>query len=60
MTGMRDFTTCANISIRKTFQNSPFTKLASFLLKMISRVPVPGRPLLKSGIHYRDADFMVM
>ena len=40
MTGMRDVTTvyvCRH-SIWKKFQNSPFADLASFLLKMISRV----------------------
>ena len=59
MTGTCDVTTCADIrSIRKTFQNS-FHRLASFLLKMVSRVPIPGCTLLENGIRYRDSDFTV-
>ena len=33
--------------------------LASFLLKMISRVPVHGDALLENAIRYRDSDFTV-
>ena len=34
-------------------------RLASFLLKMISRVPVPGHALLENGIRYHDSDVTV-
>ena len=34
-------------------------RLARFLLKMISRGPVPGRVLLENGIRYRDSDFTI-
>ena len=50
MTGMHDVTTCAEIV---------YNRLALFLLKMISRVPVPGRTLLENGISYRNSDFTV-
>ena len=54
MTGTRDVTTCADIVYGSELT---FHRLASFLLKMISRVPVPGRALLENGIRYRDSDF---
>ena len=59
MSGTRDITTCADIVIRKTFQNSPFHRLALFLLKKISQVPEPGCVLLENGICYCDSDFTV-
>ena len=61
MTGMRDVTTCADMHVvyGKHFR-IPFHRLASFLLKIISRVPVPGRALLENGIRYRDSDFTVV
>ena len=46
MTGTRDVSTCADI----VYGELTFHRLASFLLKMISRVPVPGRALLENGI----------
>ena len=51
MTGMRDVTTCADLVSELTFH-----RLASFLLKIFSQVPVPGRALLENGIHYGDSD----
>ena len=36
-----------------------YRDLASFLLKMISRVSIPGCVLLKNGIRYFDSDFTV-
>ena len=36
-----------------------FHRLASFQLKMISQVPVPGRVLLNNGIRYRNSEFTV-
>ena len=44
MTGMCDVTACADIVYGKHFRLT-FHRLALFLLKMISRVPVPGRAL---------------
>ena len=59
MTGTRDVTTCADIVYEKHFRTQ-FHRLTSLLLKMISRVAVPGRMLLKNGIRYRDSDFTVV
>ena len=56
MTGTRDVTTCADLVYGKHFRTH-FSQ--SFLLKMISWVPVPGRVLLENGICYRDSDFTV-
>ena len=55
MTGTCDVTTCADIAYRNI---SEFTlhRLASFLLKMVSRVPVPGCAFLENGIRYCDYD----
>ena len=36
-----------------------FHRLASFLLKMISQVPVPGRALLENSIRYHDSNFTI-
>ena len=44
MTGMRDITMCAS--------ELTFHRLASFLLKSIFPVPVPGYVLLENSIHY--------
>ena len=55
LTGTHDVTTCADI----VYGELTFHRLASFLLKMISQVPVPGRVLLKNGICYRDSDFTI-
>ena len=57
MTGTHDVTTCADIVYGK--YELTFHRLASFLLKMISRVPVHGRVLLENGIRYYDSDFTV-
>ena len=56
MTGTSDVTTCADI-----VYGSELTvhRLASFLLKMISRVPVLECVLLESGIRYCDSDFTI-
>ena len=56
MTGTRDVTTCADIVYGKL----SFHRLASFLLKMISRVPIPGRSLFDNGTRYRDSDFTIV
>ena len=55
MTGMCDVTTCADI----VSGNISELRLASFLLKMISRVTVRGHTLLENAIYYRDSDFTV-
>ena len=57
MTGTRDVTICADIVYGKHFRTH--LSQISFLLKMISRVPVPGHMLLKNDIRYRDSDFTV-
>ena len=58
MTGTCDVTACANI-VYGNISELTFHRLASFLLKMISRVPVPVRALLGNGIRYRDSDFTI-
>ena len=58
MTGTRDVTTCADI-VYGNISEFTFHRLALFLLKMISRVSVPGCVLLENGIHYRDSDVTV-
>ena len=55
MTGTSDVTTCTDIVYGK-----PFHRLAPFLLKIISRIPVPGCALLENGIRYHDSDFTVV
>ena len=56
MTGTHDITMCADI-IYGNISKLTFHRLASFLLQIISRVPVPGRALLENGLRYRDSDF---
>ena len=53
MTGMRDFTTCAD-KYTENISELTFHILASLLLKMISQVPVCGRALLENTIRYSD------
>ena len=62
MTGIRDVATCANIVhvYMENISELTFHRLASFLLNMISQVPVSGRALLENGIHYHDSDFTVV
>ena len=56
VTGTCDVTTCVDI-VYSNISELTFHRLASFLLKMISWVSVPGHALLENGIRYRDSDF---
>ena len=58
MTVTCDVTTCADI-VCGNISELTFHRLASFLLKIISRVPVPGCELLENSIRYRNSDFAV-
>ena len=58
MTGTRDITTCADI-VTENISELNFHGMALFLLKIISWMPIPGRTLLKNGIHYRDSDSLL-
>ena len=46
--------TCTHVVYGK---HSPFHRLAPFMLKIISRVPVLGRTFLENCIHCRNSDF---
>ena len=55
MTGTHDVTTCADI----VYGNISELTFHTFLLKIISRVPVCGHALLENAIRYHDSDFTV-
>ena len=55
MTGMHDVTTRTDI----VYGNISELMFHTFLLKIISRVPVRGHALLENAIRYHDSDFTV-